>query len=103
MVFVIISSTPQGEKSLDISLEEVNDSHSMKEREMYHSLHRDEALEHKREFHERMALKKIHSHGPSLREKDDRKGFWGEIRHDSNPKNHHHHVSSIRSGSHIEA
>lgn len=69
---------------------------------MYHSLHRDEALEHKREFHKRMGLKKMHNHGASLREEGDRKGVWGEIRHDSNPKNHHHHVSTIRSGLHIE-
>lgn len=88
---------------MDVSPEEVNDSHHfMKEREMYHSLHHDEALKHKQEFHKRMALKKMHHHGPSLREEDDRKGVWGEIRHDSNPKNHHHHVSSVRSNLHIE-
>lgn len=35
---------------------------------------------------------KMHLRGMKHGQDDAKKGVWGEIRHDSNPRHHHHHV-----------
>lgn len=45
-----------------------------------------------KEFHKNMHLRGKDSHNVVAGNDHGDNGVWGEIRHDSNPKQHHHHV-----------